>query len=56
MAGWLDGAFTVGQMLAGMEVTTPLIAGASLKIIYDLALWRACRHVRPPEEQSVSAA
>lgn len=50
LAGWSAGAFAAGPMLAGMAVTTPLIAGASPKIIYDLALWRACRHVRPPEE------
>lgn len=56
MAGWSAGAFAAGPMLAGMAVTTPLIAGASLKIIYDLALWRACRHVRPPEEQGVATA
>jgi predicted MFS family arabinose efflux permease len=28
----------------------PLVAGATLKIAYDLLLWRAFRHVKPPEE------
>jgi hypothetical protein len=28
----------------------PLVIGASMKIGYDLLLWRAFRHVKPPEE------
>ncbi len=28
----------------------PLVAGASLKIVYDLLLWRAFRNVKPPGE------
>jgi hypothetical protein len=27
-----------------------VVAGAGLKIVYDLALWSACRHAKPPEE------
>jgi len=30
----------------------PLLLGGGLKIIYDALLWRAFRHVRPPEEQN----
>jgi hypothetical protein len=30
-----------------------LIIGGTLKIGYDLLLYRAFRHVRPPEEQVV---
>jgi hypothetical protein len=29
----------------------PLLAGAALKIGYDLVLWRGFRAVRPPEER-----
>lgn len=51
MAGWSAGAFLAGPLMAGMAVTSPLVAGAGLKIVYDLALWSACRHARPPEER-----
>jgi hypothetical protein len=29
----------------------PLIIGGGLKIAYDVLLYRAFRHVRPPEEE-----
>lgn len=29
----------------------PFVVAGSLKIVYDLALWRSFRHVRPPEER-----
>jgi hypothetical protein len=32
----------------------PLVAGATIKIAYDLLLWRAFRRIRPPEERSTS--
>jgi hypothetical protein len=32
----------------------PLIIGGALKISYDLLLYRAFRHVRPPEEVTVA--
>jgi hypothetical protein len=31
---------------------TPLVAGAAMKIAYDLLLWREFRAVRPPEEHA----
>lgn len=31
-------------------LAVPLVVGAALKIAYDLLLWRAFRHVKPPEE------
>jgi len=30
------------------------LLGGGLKIIYDGLLWKAFRHVRPPEEQKAS--
>ena len=30
--------------------SAPLLLGGGLKIIYDILLWRAFRHVAPPEE------
>ncbi len=46
MAGWAVGPAVAG-LLAGRA---PLLAGAALKISYDLLLYRAFRSVRPPEE------
>jgi hypothetical protein len=37
--------------MQGVSLAVPLLAGAGLKIAYDLLLWRAFRHVRPPEER-----
>jgi MFS family permease len=50
MGGWSAGAFAAAPLMAGASITAPLIAGAGLKIVYDLALWAACRRVKPPEE------
>ncbi len=50
MGGWSLGAFLAAPAMAAASVTAPLIAGAGLKIVYDLALWRACKHTKPPEE------
>ena len=32
------------------SATVPFIAGAAVKIAYDLTLWRLFRTVKPPEE------
>ena len=50
MGGWSIGAFVAAPLMTCATVTTPLMAGAGLKIIYDLALWAACHQVKPPEE------
>lgn len=42
-------AFAGAAMQAG-ALWLPLVAGATIKIGYDLLLWRAFRRVRPPEE------
>ena len=42
-------AFAGAAMQAG-ALWLPLAAGATIKIAYDLLLWRAFRTVRPPEE------
>jgi MFS family permease len=52
-------AWALGPMLAGWLMTvslvSPLLAGAAIKIVYDLLLYRAFRHVRPPEERTAPA-
>jgi hypothetical protein len=32
------------------------VIGGALKIVYDLLLYRAFRHIRPPEEDKDAAA
>lgn len=53
-----NAAWVVGPSLAGWAMTLsfslPLILAGSLKIAYDLALWRAFRRIRPPEEQGAA--
>jgi len=46
----------VSRALAGVLLGVPALIGApfilagSFKLIYDLALWRQFRHLKPPEE------
>ena len=42
-------AFAGAAMQAG-ALWLPLVCGASIKIVYDLLLWRAFRKLKPPEE------
>lgn len=34
-----------------MLISVPFFLCGGLKILYDLALWRAFRRMKPPEEQ-----
>ena len=52
MAGWAVGPVLTGGLMAGTALAAPLYIGAVLKVAYDLALWRAFRHRRPPEEDA----
>ncbi len=50
------GAWAVAPAFAGLLMSDdtmflPLVIGAAMKIAYDVLLWRAFRHVRPPEER-----
>jgi MFS family permease len=45
LAGWAVGPAVAGALMGGGALWAPLVAGASLKITYDLLLWRAFRHV-----------
>lgn len=40
-----------GVAMAQAALWVPLAAGASLKIVYDLLMWRAFRNIKPPEER-----
>jgi MFS family permease len=50
VASWAIAPAFAGFMMEDVSPVVPLVAGAGLKITYDVALWRAFRHVRPPEE------
>ena len=50
MAGWAVAPAFAGVLMTGTSLAAPLVVGATLKILYDIALWRAFRNRRPPEE------
>ncbi len=52
MAGWAVAPAAAGLLAASEDLGAPLLAGAGLKIAYDLLLYVAFRRVRPPEESS----
>jgi hypothetical protein len=37
--------------MAHLSLVAPLVLGASMKLLYDVLLYRAFRSVRPPEER-----
>lgn len=49
-AGWAVGPAIGGSVMQYAGLATPLFIGGTLKIVYDLLLYRSFRHVRPPEE------
>jgi predicted MFS family arabinose efflux permease len=52
-AGWAVGPLLGGTVMQHLALAGPLFIGATLKIAYDVALYRSFRHVRPPEEAAV---
>jgi MFS family permease len=54
-------SYAIGPALAGwamqaLSASSPLILGGGIKILYDLLLLAAFRHVKPPEERGGSRA
>jgi predicted MFS family arabinose efflux permease len=47
---WAVGPTFAGLVMQHVALAGPLVIGGTLKIAYDLLLYRAFRHVRPPEE------
>jgi predicted MFS family arabinose efflux permease len=43
-----------GYVMASLALWSPLVLGSGVKILYDLLLYRAFRHARPPEERGSS--
>jgi MFS family permease len=56
MSAWAVGPFIAGPLMESRHLALPLALGAGLKIGYDVMLWRAFRHVRPPEERPAAIA
>ena len=50
LAGWAVAPAIAGLLMTGTSLAAPLVVGASLKIVYDIVLWRAFRNLHPPEE------
>src|SRR5262245_1389019 len=48
---WAVGPSVAGVVMQHVALAGPLIIGGGLKIAYDVLLYRAFRHVRPPEEE-----
>ena len=51
VAAWAVAPGFAGLIMTGDTMFLPLVIGAGMKICYDLALWRAFRGIKPPEEQ-----
>lgn len=47
---WAIGPSIAGFVMQHVSLAGPLFIGGGLKIAYDLLLYRAFRHIRPPEE------
>jgi MFS family permease len=48
---WAVGPSVAGVVMQHVALAGPLVIGGVLKIAYDLLLYRAFRHLRPPEEK-----
>ena len=51
IVAWAIGSTLAGSIMQQM-LAAPLFLGGTLKIVYDVALYRAFRHIRPPEESA----
>jgi predicted MFS family arabinose efflux permease len=51
---WAVGPSIAGLVMQHIALAGPLMIGGMLKIGYDLLLYRAFRHVRPPEEETAT--
>jgi MFS family permease len=48
---WAVGSSVAGLVMQNLALSAPLVIGGGTKVAYDLALYRAFRKVRPPEER-----
>ena len=47
---WAVGSSVAGLVMQNLAFSAPLVIGGGTKVAYDLALYRAFRKLRPPEE------
>jgi predicted MFS family arabinose efflux permease len=48
---WALGSTVAGLVMQNIAFSAPLVIGGGMKVAYDLALFRAFRKLRPPEEK-----
>jgi hypothetical protein len=51
LGAWAVAPTFAGLFMQGVSQAMPLIVGAGMKMTYDLLLYRAFRHLKPPEEK-----
>lgn len=51
-AGWAVGPLIGGTVMQHVALAAPIFIGGSLKILYDLLLFRSFRHLKAPEERT----
>ena len=54
--GWAAGPFIAGAVMQHVALAAPLFIGGTLKIVYDVLLYRSFKAMRPPEEEQGSEA
>ncbi|HEV7551932.1 MAG TPA: MFS transporter [Candidatus Angelobacter sp.] len=55
-SAWAAASAVAGIFMQQVAFAAPLLLGGSLKIIYDGLLWRAFRHLAPPEERKAQGS
>jgi predicted MFS family arabinose efflux permease len=48
---WAVGSSVAGLVMQNLAFSVPLVIGGGMKVTYDVALYRAFRKLRPPEER-----
>ncbi len=48
---WAIAPMVAGSLMRTLSLSAPLLIGPGLKVGYDLLLYRAFRHLKPPEER-----
>jgi MFS family permease len=52
---WAVGSSVAGTLMQHVAFSAPLVLGGTIKISYDLLLYRGFRHLKAPEEQDSAA-
>ena len=55
MAMWAIAPPFAGLLMQGLSMGAPLVIASAMKLSYDVLLWRAFRHVKPPEERAATS-